>query len=120
MLDDILALFRRRRAPARGRVAAGGERWAMQLETMGGPIRRVRGDVIPRTEPRAAHAPKPQSRLPQPVERVLAAAARTRAEQPRPERAERVTAVPPRERAEPHPQEHAQPQARAEPRRQPG
>ncbi len=58
MLDDILTLFRRRRAPARRRSPAAG-RMAMNLDTMGGPIYRTRGDAMPTVEPR------PQRRQPQ-------------------------------------------------------
>ena len=54
MLDDLLTLFRRRRAPVRKRSPSGNGRWPIELDTMGGPIRRMRGDVMPRTEPRPA------------------------------------------------------------------
>ena len=58
MLDDILALFRRRRAPARRASPAGNGRLSINLETMGGPIYRMRSDAIPHTEPPAG-APQP-------------------------------------------------------------
>ena len=51
MLDDILAVFRRR-APVRKRRLAVSERWPINLNTMGGPIVLGRSDVMPRTLPR--------------------------------------------------------------------
>ena len=51
MLDDILAVFRRR-APVRKRRLAVSERWPIDLNTMGGPIVLGRSDVMPRTLPR--------------------------------------------------------------------
>lgn len=52
MLDDILALFRRRRAPVRGRrpVASGGT--LMNLATIGGRMLPTRGDRMPTAQPR--------------------------------------------------------------------
>ncbi len=70
MLDDILTLFRRRRAPARRRSPAGNGRWPINLETMGGPIYRTRGDAMPQTEPRG---------------RAAASRGRSSSAQPRPE-----------------------------------
>ena len=52
MLDDLLTLFRRRRAPARRRrPAAADSRWRINLATMGGLIGFGRPDRIPRDGP---------------------------------------------------------------------
>jgi lipopolysaccharide export system ATP-binding protein len=54
VLDDLLSLFRRRRAPVRGRArpgAAGGH-WRIGLSTMEGELISVQSDRIPRAEPR--------------------------------------------------------------------
>jgi lipopolysaccharide export system ATP-binding protein len=51
VLDDILTLFRRRRAPVRKRKLAISERWPIDLNTMGGPIVTGRSDVMPRSLP---------------------------------------------------------------------
>ena len=106
MLDDILALFRRRRALVRRQSPAGNGRWPIELETMGGPIRRVRADRMPRTEPRPAAQPK-QWPAPQPDPRLAPPPDRPpqepRQEQPRQEPARQEK---PRQeqRAEPRPQ----------------
>ena len=68
MLYDLLTLFRRRRAPARRRGPATG-RLAMNLESMGGPIYRTRGDAIPQVDPRPVRQAQPRqetSSAPQP------------------------------------------------------
>jgi lipopolysaccharide export system ATP-binding protein len=52
VLDDLLTLFRRRRAPARRRrPAAADSRWRINLATMGGLIGFGRPDRIPRDGP---------------------------------------------------------------------
>jgi lipopolysaccharide export system ATP-binding protein len=58
VLDDILTLFRRRRVPVRRASPAGNGRLSMNLENMGGPIYRTRGDSMPQLEPRRG---KPRS-----------------------------------------------------------
>jgi lipopolysaccharide export system ATP-binding protein len=97
VLDDILTLFRRRRAPARRRNPATG-RLAMNLDAMGGPIYRTRTDAIPKAEPRAQHR------------------------QPQPERAQQQVRPDPQTRPEPQaraePHAGAEPQSRSEPRPQ--
>jgi lipopolysaccharide export system ATP-binding protein len=53
VLDDLLTLFRRRRAPVRARRPAATEsRWPIDLSSMGGLISLGRSDWIPRGEPR--------------------------------------------------------------------
>jgi lipopolysaccharide export system ATP-binding protein len=53
VLDDLLTLFRRRRAPVRARQSAAADgRWPIDLRTMGGPISPGRSDRIPHGEPR--------------------------------------------------------------------
>jgi lipopolysaccharide export system ATP-binding protein len=55
VLDDILRLFRRRRrVPVRTASPAVSGRLAINLDSMGGPIYRTRGDYMPQTEPRVA------------------------------------------------------------------
>jgi len=66
VLDDLLSLFRRSRAPARRRSPAGNSRLAMNLDAMGGPIYRTRGDSIPQTEPRSPRPTTPRSEQPKP------------------------------------------------------
>ena len=51
MLDDLLTLFRRRRAPVRRRKPAVESQWRINLATMGGLIGLGRPDRIPRTGP---------------------------------------------------------------------
>jgi len=51
VLDDLLTLFRRRRAPVRRRKPAVDSRWRINLATMGGLIGLGRPDRIPRTGP---------------------------------------------------------------------
>ena len=63
MLDDILTLFRRRRAPARRASPAGNNRLSINLDTMGGPIYRTRSDAIPQAEPAAASRANPRPEL---------------------------------------------------------
>jgi lipopolysaccharide export system ATP-binding protein len=76
VLDDILAVFRRR-APVRKRRLAVSERWPINLNTMGGPIVLGRSDVMPRAQPRlrvdeGAAEPEP---APQAVQRARYGAA---------------------------------------------
>ena len=54
VLDDLLTLFRRRRAPVRRRkpAAVADSRWRINLATMGGLIGLGRADRIPRSGPR--------------------------------------------------------------------
>jgi lipopolysaccharide export system ATP-binding protein len=53
VLDDLLTLLRRRRAPARARQPATADgRSRINLTTMGGPIGAGNGDWLPRTEQR--------------------------------------------------------------------
>lgn len=91
VLDDILTLFRRRRSPARRRSSAGNGRWPMNLETMGGPIYRTRGDSIPQTEPRPASKPsaQPRAKPQQPQARTLQPQPQQRSE-PNPRRNDSV------------------------------
>jgi len=50
VLDDLLTLFRRRRAPARRRQPGSGDgRWRIDLSTMGGLIGLSRSDRMPRS-----------------------------------------------------------------------
>ena len=51
MLEDILALFRRRRASVRRRKPAGDPGWRINLASSGGAIFAGRGDSIPRAQP---------------------------------------------------------------------
>jgi lipopolysaccharide export system ATP-binding protein len=51
VLDDLLTLFRRRRAPVRRRTPAVDSRWRINLATMGGLIGFGHPDRIPRTGP---------------------------------------------------------------------
>ena len=54
MLEDLLTLFRRRRAPGRRRrpvAAAADSRWRINLASMGGLIGLGRPDRIPRAGP---------------------------------------------------------------------
>ncbi len=93
MLDDILTLFRRLRVPARRTGPAGNNRLSINLDSIGGPIYRTRGDSMPQVEP-------PPRR------------ARPRPEPPREPRAEHQTHQPyaREERAEPQPLPAQQPQ----------
>jgi lipopolysaccharide export system ATP-binding protein len=52
VIDDLLTLFRRRRARigVQQQAAADG-RWSIDLSTMGGPMRPARSDLIPHAEP---------------------------------------------------------------------
>ncbi len=60
MFDDLLALFRRRPAPARGRGrVTAANRWGFGAAATGGAIIPERADRIPRHEPRM---PQPQPR----------------------------------------------------------
>ncbi len=93
MLDDILALFRRRRAPATRRSPATG-RLAMNLDAMGGPIYRTRADAMPQTDPRPAQRPQPREQ--KASHQQQPAQPQTRAKQPDP-----AQRAPPR--AEPRP-----------------
>jgi lipopolysaccharide export system ATP-binding protein len=53
VLDDLLTLFRRRRAPARARRPAGADgRSRINLASMGGPIGPDNGDWLPRSQER--------------------------------------------------------------------
>ena len=97
MLDDILALFRRRRAPASRRSPATG-RLAMNLDAMGGPIYRTRADAIPQTDPHPAQRPRPREQ--QAVQQQQPAQPQPRARQPEPE-----------QRAEPRPHRPDKPPA---------
>jgi len=103
VLDDILTLFRRRRAPARRRSPAGNERWQMNLETMGGPIYRTRSDSMPQTELRPgrprnpAAEPQPQPRQPEAQQRPKQPEAQQQLKQPRPQ----ARSAEPEQRAEP-------------------
>jgi lipopolysaccharide export system ATP-binding protein len=90
VLDDILTLFRRRRAPARRRSPVTG-RLAMNLDAMGGPIYRTRGDAMPQVEPRPARQPRPR---PEPQPRREAKPAAPPPQQPKPE-----------QRSKPHPEQ---------------
>jgi lipopolysaccharide export system ATP-binding protein len=60
VLDDLLTLFGRRRAPVRGRKpAAAGSRWRIALPAAGGAIIPGRGDQIPHAEPRMQPRQRP-------------------------------------------------------------
>ena len=63
MLDELLALIRRRAAPARRRPPAGiGSRFPIDLSTMGGPIVAARSDRIPHAEPLMSPYMQPRQR----------------------------------------------------------
>jgi lipopolysaccharide export system ATP-binding protein len=96
VLDDILTLFRRRRATVRRPNLSGNDRWSMNLDALGGRMYRLRGDAMPRTEPRPVRQPKPAAR-----------------QQPRPER----RPEPPQPKTAARPQPNPEPQQRVEPKR---
>jgi lipopolysaccharide export system ATP-binding protein len=75
VLDDLLSLFRRRRAPVRGRGRTA-KRWGLGMSTMGGAIIPDRSDRIPHSQPRmlqsrartnGSAAPRPAAQPVQPV-----------------------------------------------------
>jgi len=79
VLDDILALFRRRRAPVRrGSAANGGQR--IDLTTMGGRMLNGRSDRMPTAEPRLEARSQPRPRRDDSVGRQAARAAQHVAE----------------------------------------
>ena len=100
MLDDILTLFRRRRVPARRTSPAGNNRLSINLDSMGGPIYRTRGDAMPQADPAPARRAKVRTE--------------PRSEQPHEPQADRRANA--REsRVEPQPQPSQQPQQRPAP-----
>jgi lipopolysaccharide export system ATP-binding protein len=102
VLDDILTLFRRRRAPARRPNLSGNDRWSMNLDTMGGRIYRPRGDTMPQTEPRPVRQSKPVTK-----------------QQPRPERHPEPQPSQPRPAVQPQPDPEPPHRAELQPEHRP-